>query len=349
MAAGMVVRDTSSDKNVNFLDNTKASKIPGLPEELLTVLSSLPVQKLKPSWSIRQSNGGFSVLVIWKPNSNFPAKNRRGKKKPATKGVTTGEKLEPSSSPKTSVCHKKKNKSPSARKRSLKRLLEWRSKRKGQSPSGSQEPQCDPHTQSLPVTGSEELSTQPTRNGEDPPVEAENHADSVGIHVPDCKPPDPTFSDRDPKPETESDSKPPDPNLEAESKFFTKEDPEYLAYLLKRKEIGTDLEITMAHLLCAHNQLHLSSCFNCHASEDIPNSHKLCTRCKFAKYCSKDCQRIHWKTAHKHMCQSYGQELAAAENHIVWCQALSRNLQDKLFQLDTQNSAYAELWDAPSV
>ncbi len=39
---------------------------PGLPEELLEVLSSLLTQDMKPTWSLSQSFGQVSVLVKWK-------------------------------------------------------------------------------------------------------------------------------------------------------------------------------------------------------------------------------------------------------------------------------------------
>ena len=36
-----------------------------------------------------------------------------------------------------------------------------------------------------------------------------------------------------------------------------------------------------------------------------------CTRCKGARYCSKDCQRIDWKTGgHREMCAELGELLA---------------------------------------
>jgi hypothetical protein len=41
-------------------------------------------------------------------------------------------------------------------------------------------------------------------------------------------------------------------------------------------------------------------CWNCKAVRDkLP----LCTRCKVARYCSKDCQKTHWKAGHKDECR----------------------------------------------
>ena len=45
-------------------------------------------------------------------------------------------------------------------------------------------------------------------------------------------------------------------------------------------------------------------CGNCLAPEGSANAPKLsaCSRCGLVTYCSKDCQRAHWKANHKHCC-----------------------------------------------
>ena len=43
------------------------------------------------------------------------------------------------------------------------------------------------------------------------------------------------------------------------------------------------------------------SCANC----ETPGNHPSCSACNMAKYCSRDCQRAHYK-AHKHICKTAG-------------------------------------------
>ena len=46
------------------------------------------------------------------------------------------------------------------------------------------------------------------------------------------------------------------------------------------------------------------TCGNCCAVEGSPGAPKLsaCARCGLVLYCSRDCQRTHWKANHKHHC-----------------------------------------------
>lgn len=43
-------------------------------------------------------------------------------------------------------------------------------------------------------------------------------------------------------------------------------------------------------------------CNHCDKSEVKWEGHKLCSRCKNACYCSKECQQAHWKAGHKKQC-----------------------------------------------
>jgi len=45
-------------------------------------------------------------------------------------------------------------------------------------------------------------------------------------------------------------------------------------------------------------------CSNCRAAKGSPGVPKLsaCSRCGLVMYCSRDCQRAHWKSSHKECC-----------------------------------------------
>ena len=45
----------------------------------------------------------------------------------------------------------------------------------------------------------------------------------------------------------------------------------------------------------------LRHCASCHASEEDAKLMK-CARCQMKWYCSRDCQKAHWKLGHKLYC-----------------------------------------------
>ncbi|KAI9480867.1 MAG: hypothetical protein EXX96DRAFT_564521 [Benjaminiella poitrasii] len=53
------------------------------------------------------------------------------------------------------------------------------------------------------------------------------------------------------------------------------------------------------------NALH-RQCANmtCDKKEEVPNTFKRCGRCQRVAYCSRECQKEHWKTGHKVVCKS---------------------------------------------
>jgi hypothetical protein len=48
----------------------------------------------------------------------------------------------------------------------------------------------------------------------------------------------------------------------------------------------------------------LRPCANCREEESAVGSHKSCSACKKVCYCSQNCQKIHWKSAHKQQCRA---------------------------------------------
>jgi hypothetical protein len=57
------------------------------------------------------------------------------------------------------------------------------------------------------------------------------------------------------------------------------------------------------------NSIH-KQCANrvCDKKEEEPGSFKRCGRCQRVAYCSRECQKEHWKTGHKIICKSPDQE-----------------------------------------
>ncbi len=46
-------------------------------------------------------------------------------------------------------------------------------------------------------------------------------------------------------------------------------------------------------------------CFNCSKlGLEGPGALKRCVKCTSVLYCSKDCQKLHWKSAHKFICDA---------------------------------------------
>lgn len=87
-------------------------------------------------------------------------------------------------------------------------------------------------------------------------------------------------------------------------------------------------------------------CSNCFAPEDSDSVVKLsaCARCVFVVYCSRDCQRSHWKANHKQYCiakadreprfdtrnDAVDSEAVYGENCVICQDALSKALTSTL-------------------
>jgi hypothetical protein len=56
-------------------------------------------------------------------------------------------------------------------------------------------------------------------------------------------------------------------------------------------------------------ELIMGSCHNCTKG----TASNTCTKCRFTRYCSRECQKIHWKNGHKEQCKIWAAEAAHEE------------------------------------
>ncbi len=56
-----------------------------------------------------------------------------------------------------------------------------------------------------------------------------------------------------------------------------------------------------------NSSFHMAQCANCLILELKQLNFRTCSQCKLVQYCSRDCQRQHWKVKHRHVCQNMSQ------------------------------------------
>jgi carboxypeptidase C (cathepsin A) len=83
---------------------------------------------------------------------------------------------------------------------------------------------------------------------------------------------------------------------------LSQEDQEKLIRQLA-KEANAD---SSAHRQCAN--------VVCDKKEEEPGSFKRCGRCQRVSYCSRECQKEHWKTGHRAVCKSPVEEQPEEKN-----------------------------------
>eukprot|EP00053_Salpingoeca_punica_P008536 m.76503 g.76503 ORF g.76503 m.76503 type:complete len:377 (+) comp14641_c3_seq5:151-1281(+) len=64
-------------------------------------------------------------------------------------------------------------------------------------------------------------------------------------------------------------------------------------------------------------ELHKCSSVACGNMETQPSLFKLCSRCKTARYCSRECQKEDWTSGHKAQCVEKGGSTTAAEDELT--------------------------------
>ena len=247
----------------------------GLPEEILVLLKAVGVNG-EPIWSIRHVVGKVYLDLCWSLNS--PAK-----KTPQAPEVSKESTLKPSqvsssldvpvvdSRKSRTKRKKKKKKSPSTLRRDKKRYNQWLASRPN--PNEAQVTQAKVElsvTQDVPVTVTQDV---PVTNSE-PTCQLETS--TIDILVP-------TTGDLD----IQSDLL---PTTEVE---FDQED------LSNSGSSDSDLDLDLDPCDIEHH------CWSCLQPEScFKEPLKKCTRCKTARYCSRDCQAKDWKHQHKTVCQN---------------------------------------------
>ncbi len=114
--------------------------------------------------------------------------------------------------------------------------------------------------------------------------------------------------------------------------------PKYRAFLRKIGEKVDKEKNVLQHQTYALTPI--KACFGCNHHELSPGSHKQCIRCKLARYCSKQCQTQHWKSAHRQLCKEHGLEIA--KDHISIWERLRKDNSATLQALKNQNPEYTK-------
>ncbi|ETO21605.1 hypothetical protein RFI_15599 [Reticulomyxa filosa] len=101
--------------------------------------------------------------------------------------------------------------------------------------------------------------------------------------------------------------------------------------------------VTVPSAVASHVQM--AQCANCLILEWEQTNFRTCAQCKEAQYCSKDCQRMHWKLAHRGECKSnepnekttssINTTLNANTNATATANVLAKNIRTGVFQPTT--------------
>ncbi len=332
----------------------------GLPQELCTVLQNMHMSNLDtPVWSLCHKSDSITLHLKW---TRFPAKMavKDNRATITNNKLTTGKDPHPSSgiAAKPAKPSGKKRKSPSTRKRDRLRLLNWKAKKaaglKSQSASPTTKTQVSQAAENYTVTQAIEASektksetiseddiviighTPAPRDSVDP---SPNTAESLETSELTCCPQDqdscnmaghPSATDLYDTPDlTEYTKHPIDRHLDS---GYTK----FLEDVSHARELQT---IYMSHY--EHALENVKPCIKCFAAENIPGSFKQCSKCKLAKYCSKSCQKEHWKNSHKLICTEHCKSLA--QDPISACEKIYKDQKEYIMSLLEHNTEYSNM------
>ena len=269
----------------------------GLGSTLETILQTIGTGKYEePLWSLRQTKDRIYLDIVW---SKTPAKigSHGGNKAVVGSGprsVKTPDTI-PNNHPvatDNATKVKRKRKSPSTRKRDRERLLKWKASKRERAIAKVWELVANPLTSSVPTDSVESGTT----NSEVIPhiPSAADDGEAAGC----------TGQARTQQATTTtSDS----PSLHAAS-----DDREATGCTDK---IGIQPAITTATIpdwrkdflqLCPglpSSGPDNPACWNCLQPEQQTTGLKKCTQCSQAQYCSRECQREHWKQNHSQYCK----------------------------------------------
>ncbi len=277
----------------------------GFTQELAQILKTLGVDKTSPAaWSIRQTSTKIYLDLAWSRDVEFPAKtpnNATGTQQVSTATKTSQMDIKTSvDNPRMSKPHKKR-KSPSTKKRDRIRYLAWVERKRKHQSSDPKSKTTDSESSdnasiaacvSIKTTTMERL-TSSVENTHSP---AHNPTVEHGtVHV---------------TPSVTSDSQ----SSEAPSQLS--KTPTNSQFSVPDKDDGgsssneveqtvpawrADFDMIADGLPMVGPDLAKVCCWSCFSpgAEGL----KKCTQCSMAQYCSRECQRDHWKANHANFCK----------------------------------------------
>ena len=247
----------------------------GIPLDILKMLGNTSAPTCgRPKWSLRITDSKIYLDLAWNKESHFPAKkhcesdNNNSKDTPAKQVLT------------------KKRKSPSTRRRDQRRLKDWIARKRRISSDGLDQ------------------GTAVAMEGQGPTVHLDQPTPA------DPNPPQPQETVSQTSPSVIHDVPQDNVHHFVEVVNAVQHGPVDVAvdvhHELSESESSsdTDSEILPVDLPVLPVKPEEHYCFNitCFKSEiEVPGGLKKCTRCKFATYCSRECQAQHWKM-HKAGC-----------------------------------------------
>ena len=321
----------------------------GITSELSQILNTLGVDSLNPPlWSIRQTGSKIYLDLAWSKHGDFPAKTcdkeTNAKLLPKTQSGPVMRK------PTSLVNHKthldatkvpkghKKRKSPSTRRRDRERFQAWVARKRQQPPGVETSPvnsatptQEQPGSVASPSSTKDEQETQnpALKAPEQEPVELDQNVVTL-TSASDTSPSATDLADDSDIPVLTECSKHP-------TERYT--DPGYMKFLEEITHARDLQTIYLSHFEYALENI--KPCIKCSAVENTPDSHKQCSKCKLAKYCSKSCQKEHWKNSHKLICAEHCNRLA--QDPVSACEKIYKDHKEYITSLLEGNPEYSNM------
>ena len=89
-----------------------------------------------------------------------------------------------------------------------------------------------------------------------------------------------------------------------------------LAYKLCKLAASQGDEDARPLLVTIKAALEPRACAACSSVEAVVRTYQKCAGCNVARYCGAECQRAHWKAAHKHECKAMAEQAEAEKRGV---------------------------------